>query len=253
MVEIGDVRCLGGPHARAHEPVGELPERLADDLRAGGPPQDPDVVRDSYDRVANNYANLVTTTGVGDVCTQPWLKATTDVFADAVAGRGPVLDVGCGPRAITDYLVERGVDASGVDLSPRMIEHARRLYPHCTFAAASATELQLADASLAGVLGWWSLFNPPRDILPQVLASFARALMPSGQLIVPTHVGSDDPVRTEAYGGVPVHRTTHRWQPEQLTMRIEQAGLRLVAEVRLHPDGKQLWGPSVVVVAHRDN
>ena len=174
------------------------------------------------------------------------------LFADGVAGRGPVLDVGCGPGQVTAYLVERGVDASGVDLSPRMIEHARRLYPHCTFAAASATELELAESSLAGVMGWWSLFNLPRDVLPQVLASFARALMPGGLLIVATHVGGDDLVRTEAYGGVPVSWTTHRWQPEQLTTLIEQAGLRPVAEVRLHPDGDQLQGPGVVVVARRD-
>ena len=214
-------------------------------------PKDLDVVRDSYDRVADNYAHMVTTSGVGDVRTQPWLKAAMDVFADAVAGRGPVLDVGCGPGAVTDYLVERGVDASGVDLSPRMVEHARRLYPRCTFSAASATDLELAESSLAGVLGWWSLFNLPRDVLPQVLSSFARALMPGGHLIVATHVGSDDLARTEAYGGVPVRWTTYRWQPEQLTALIEQTGLRLVAEVRLHPDGHQLWGPGVVVVARR--
>jgi SAM-dependent methyltransferase len=216
-------------------------------------PDDLDVVRDSYDRAADSYAHMVTTSGVGDVRTQPWLKAAMDAFADGVAGRGPVLDVGCGPGQVTAYLVERGVDASGVDLSPRMVEHARRLHPHCSFAVASATELELAESSLAGVMGWWSLFNLPRDVLPQVLTSFARALMPGGQLIVATHVGSDDLVRTEAYGGVPVRWTTHRWQPEQLTALIEQAGLRLVAEVRLHPDGRQLWGPGVVVVARRDD
>jgi predicted methyltransferase len=133
-----------------------------------------------------------------------------------------------------------------------MIENARRLHPHCTFGVASATELDVADGSLAGVLGWWSLFNLPRDVLPEVLASFARALMPGGQLIVATHVGSDDLVRTEAYGGVPVSWTTHRWQPEQLAGLVEAAGLRLTAELRLPADGQQLWGPVVVLVARRD-
>ena len=215
-------------------------------------PDDLDAVRDSYDRVADSYVHMLTTTGAGDVRSQPWLEAAMDVFADAVAGRGPVLDVGCGPGQVTAYLVERGVDASGVDLSPRMVENARRLHPHCTFSTASATELDLAESSLAGVLGWWSLFNLPRDVLPPVLTTFARALRPAGQLIVATHVGSDDLVREEAYGGVPVSWTTHRWQPEQLLALIEQAGLRPVAEVRLHPDGRQVWGPGVVIVAQRD-
>ena len=213
-------------------------------------PADLDVVRESYDRVADNYVHMVATTGLGDVRAHPWLRAAMDVFADAVGGLGPVLDVGCGPGAVTAYLVDRGVDARGVDLSPRMIEHARRLHPHCRFDVASATELAVADASLAGVMGWWSLFNLPRDVLPSVLSSFARALMPGGHLIVATHVGDDDLVRTEAYGGVAVHWTTHRWRPEQLAAMVERAGLRPVAELRL-PDPGPL-GPGVVLVARQD-
>lgn len=213
-------------------------------------PADLDVVRDSYDRVADNYADMVVTTGVGDVRTHPWLKAAMDVFADAVTGRGPVLDIGCGPGTVTAYLVERGVEASGVDLSPRMIEHARRMHPECTFSVASSTELELAESSMAGILGWWSLFNLPRDVLPQVLSSFARALRPGGQLIVATHVGNDDLRRTEAYGGVAVTWTTYLWQPDQLAALVEEAGLRMVAELRLRADAHS--GPGVVLVAQRD-
>ena len=214
------------------------PESPADDL---------DVVRDSYDRVADNYVDMVATTALGDIRRRPWLRAAMDVFADAVGGLGPVLDVGCGPGTVTAYLAERGLDVSGVDLSPRMIEHARRRHPECTFSVGSATELDLADASWGGLLGWWSLFNLPRHVLPQVLASFARALVPGGQLIVGTHVGDDDVLRTEAYGGVPVRWTTHQWQPEQLVTLVEQAGLTPTAELRLPADGP--IGPVVVLVA----
>ncbi|MGV0812201.1 methyltransferase domain-containing protein [Mycolicibacterium boenickei] len=212
-------------------------------------PQDLETVRDSYDRVADNYVHMVETTGVGDVRTHPWLKAMLDAFADAVADLGPVLDVGCGPGTVTGYLAERGVNVSGIDLSPRMIEHARRLYPECEFSVGSSTELDLADASLGGALGWWSLFNLPRDVLPRVLASFSRALRPGGQLIVATHVGDDDVARTEAYGGVPVRWTTYQWQPEQLAALVIQAGLAPVAELRLPAEGQ--IGPTVVLVAER--
>ncbi len=213
-------------------------------------PADLDIVRDSYDRVADNYAHLVATTGLGDIRTHPWLRAAVDAFADAVVALGPVLDVGCGPGTVTAYLEQRGVRISGVDLSPRMIENARRLHPEYSFSVASATDLDLADSSLGGVLGWWSLFNLPRDVLPLVLTSFAQALVPGGQLIIATHVGDDDVTRTEAYGGVPVSWTTYQWQPEQLTALMEKAGLRAVAELRLAAD--QHSGPAVVLAAQRD-
>lgn len=213
-------------------------------------PADLEIVRDSYDRVADRYVDLVATSGLGDIRTQPWLRAAVDVFADAVADLGPVLDVGCGPGTVSGYLAQRGLRVSGVDLSPRMIENARHLHPECCFSVASATDLDLAETSLGGVLGWWSLFNLPRDVLPTVLSSFARALVPGGQLIIATHVGDDDLPRTQAYGGIPVAWTTYQWQPEQLTALVEQAGLLPVAELRLPAD--QQSGPAVVLIAQRD-
>ena len=214
-------------------------------------PADLDAVRESYDRVADNYVDMIATTGLGDIRVQPWLKACIDVFAGAVGGLGPVLDVGCGPGTVTAYLRERGLDVSGVDLSPRMIEHATRLHPRCRFAVASATALDLAPESMAGILGWWSLFNLPREVLPEVLAGFGDALVVGGHLIIATHVGDDDVQRTEAYGGVPVTWTTYQWRPEQLIALLERAGLRLVAEMRL-PAEDQI-GPVVVLTARRDS
>lgn len=220
-------------------------------LRPAPQPADLDIVRDSYDRAADNYVEMVTTTGIGDIRTHPWLKAAMDAFASAVAPVGPVLDVGCGPGMVTAYLAERGIEISGVDLSPRMIDHARRLHPHCTFTVGSATDLGLRPASLGGVLGWWSLFNLPRDILPTVLASYAAALRPGGQLIIATHAGDHDVERTEAYNGVPVKWTTYQWQPEQLIALVQQAGLRPVADLRLPAD--QNSGAASVLVAQRDD
>ncbi|MFB7450734.1 class I SAM-dependent methyltransferase [Streptomyces sp. NPDC056194] len=212
-------------------------------------PADLDTVRESYDRVADNYAHMVTTTGIGDIRRHPWLKASIDAFADTVGRLGPVLDVGCGPGTVTAYLAERGLDVSGVDLSPRMIENARRLYPKCRFDVASATELDLAEESLGGVLGWWSLFNLPREVLPQVLGMFARSLKPGGHLIAATHVGDEDILRTEAYGTDSIRWTTHQWRPERLVSLIEQSGLHPVAELRLPAD--EHTGPGVVVMAKR--
>ena len=208
-------------------------------------PVDLEDVRASYDRVADTYVSL----GIGDLGPEPWLRAALSAFAEEVRGLGPVLDVGCGPGTVTAYLAGLGVDVSGVDLSPRMIDHARRLHPGQRFAVASATELDLAPGSLGGLLGWWSLFNLPRGVLPGVLASFARALVPGGQAVIGTHVGDEDVVRTEAYNGVPVAWTTHLWRPEQLVALLLDAGLEPVVEMRFPPASPQR--AQVLVVARR--
>ena len=148
-----------------------------------------DTVRESYDRVADGYIAL----GADDLSPYPWFRAGLAAFAEGVRGLGPVLDVGCGPGTVTAHLAGLGLDASGVDLSPRMIGHARRRHPELRFSVASATALDLAPASL----------------------------------------GDRELVRTEAYGGVPVSWTTHLWRPEQLTALLADAGLEVTAEVRV--------------------
>ena len=206
---------------------------------------DLDAVRDSYDRVAGTYVSL----GVGELADHPWLRAALCAFAEEVRPLGPVLDVGCGPGHVTAYLAGLDVDVSGVDLSPRMVQYARRLHPGLRFAVASATELELPEASLGGVLGWWSLFHLSRDVLPGVLSTFARALVPGGQALVGTHVGDGDVVRSEAYGGVPVAWTTHLWQPEQLAGLLAEAGLEPVADLRL--PAAERARPQVLLAARR--
>lgn len=48
-------------------------------------PADPDRVRASYDRAADNYVEMVTTTGIGDIRIHPWLEAAIDALASTVA------------------------------------------------------------------------------------------------------------------------------------------------------------------------
>jgi SAM-dependent methyltransferase len=221
------------------------PVRLASSVVPIQQPADLEGVRRSYDAVADNYVAM----GAGELGPHPWLRAVLAAFAEEVRDLGPVLDVGCGPGFVTAHLAGLGVDVSGVDLSPRMVEHARRLHPGLRFEVGSSTELCLDEASLGGVLGWWSLFNLPREVLPGVLASFAGALLPGGQALIGTHVGDGEFVRTEGYGGVPVTWTTHLWRPEELAALITEAGLEMVAELRF-PATEQAR-PQVVIAARR--
>lgn len=206
-------------------------------------PADLDAVRASYDAVADNYVDLVTDPG-------PWLRSVLDAFAEEVRGIGPVLDAGCGPGWIADYLSRRGVEVSGVDLSPGMIDHARRQYPALSFEVASVTELDLVDGSLGGVLGWWSWFNLPRTHLPGVIAGMARALRPEGRLVIGTHRGEGDHPRTRCYGDVPVEWTTHLYEPEELIAMLTAAGLEIVVDLRLAPQPPS-QNPQLVLVARR--
>ena len=190
--------------------------------------------RTSYDTVAGSYADQLRDALDG----LPYLRATLTMFANLVrdAGGGPVADVGCGPGHVTAYLREQGVDAFGIDLSPAMIDTARRDHPGLRFEVGSMTDLNLADASVAGLLAWWSLIHVPDDEVPTVLKHFWRALRPGGRLLLGFHVGEISRLKTEGYGGHPMKVYVHRRQPARVSALLRDAGFTVEAEVLLDPD-----------------
>jgi ubiquinone/menaquinone biosynthesis C-methylase UbiE len=76
------------------------------------------------------------------------------------------------------------VDALGIDLSPGMIEAARREHPGLRFDVGSMTDLALAGASMAGLVAWYSLIHVADDEISRVFAHFQRVLRPSGTFAV---------------------------------------------------------------------
>jgi SAM-dependent methyltransferase len=65
-------------------------------------------------------------TSRGAVAGDHWTAPATEVDARVLAeARGPVLDVGCGPGRHVRALLEQGVVALGIDLTPQLVEAAR--------------------------------------------------------------------------------------------------------------------------------
>ncbi|NUS00089.1 MAG: class I SAM-dependent methyltransferase [Kribbellaceae bacterium] len=155
-----------------------------------------------------------------------WEVEAFDLLAKLVAGSGrPVLDVGCGPGRTTGLLAARDLPVIGIDLSPGMIEVARRDHPDLDFRVGSMTALDLPDGCASAVVAWWSIIHLPRDVVPQALAEFHRVLAPGGFLLMGFHVGEESVHKTSGYGGHPMNIYVHRWTGPALTELAVAAGL----------------------------
>jgi SAM-dependent methyltransferase len=176
-------------------------------------------IRTSYDTVAVSYAELVQDGA-------PAEPECFDLFAQLATsdGDGAVLDIGCGPGRTTGLLHDRGLRVIGMDLSPGMIEVARRDHPDLDFRVGSMTALGLPDASLSGVLSWWSVIHLPRDVVPTAFAEFHRVLAPGGILLLGFHVGEETTHKTTGYGGHPMNIYVHRWTAPALSEIAVAAG-----------------------------
>jgi SAM-dependent methyltransferase len=178
--------------------------------------------RASYDTVAASYADQLR----GLLDETPYERTVLALFAEQVrtSGGGPVADLGCGPGRITAHLRELGVDAFGIDLSPGMIEVARRDHPGLRFELGSMTDLDLADGSMAGLAAWYSLIHVPDDEIGSVFTHFKRVVRPGGPLLLGFHVGDESQLKTRGYGGHPMKLHVHRRQHSQMTAWLDEAG-----------------------------
>jgi ubiquinone/menaquinone biosynthesis C-methylase UbiE len=117
-----------------------------------------------------------------------------------------------------------------------MIAVARREYPGIDFGVGSMTDLPPADASVGGLLAWWSLIHVPDREMPGVLAQFRRVLRPGAPLLVAFNLGAGETRKTEGYGGHPMRLSVFARTPEQLTAWLHEAGFRVEIDLRLEPE-----------------
>lgn len=182
--------------------------------------------RASYDAVAENYTEFVS----GLLEANPMMRATLGAFAELVDG--PVVETGCGPGQITNYLASLGVRIHGIDLAPRMVEIARTAYPELRFEVGSMTDLDLPDGELGGLIAWYSIHHLPPAELPAVFAGFHRVLSEGSRLLIGTHAGDEDHYRpTAKYGDVAVTHETYIQPVDRIADLASAAGFTITAQL----------------------
>lgn len=137
---------------------------------------------------------------------------TDAAIIDAVMARRPqrVLDVGCGEGWLARALSERGIEVTGLDGSPALVESARAagggIFHVCDFASL-ATAPELRGERYDAIVCNFALLA--EDIAP-ILRALAGYLTPTGSVIIQTvhpwiargKGGYEDGWRTETFAGM---------------------------------------------------
>jgi SAM-dependent methyltransferase len=182
-------------------------------------------VRDAYASVADLYIELFGTSQQ----VHPDDLALIRRHLSIQSGR--VLDLGCGPGHITGYLRSLGVDATGIDLVPGFIAHAKAAHPDGDYRLGSMRSLGVEDGSVAGVLAWFSLIHlPPHDI-DGALAEFRRVTAPAGTLVIGFFEGDE----VAAFDHKVV--TAYRWPVDEFSERLARAGFTEIERRSRPADG----------------
>jgi ubiquinone/menaquinone biosynthesis C-methylase UbiE len=187
-------------------------------------------IRESYDRVADEYARRI----FNELQHKPLDRELLNRFAAEVVGGGEVCDMGCGPGHVARYLRDAGTTVFGLDLSPRMLEQARQFNPDLSFREGNMMALDLQDGTLAGIAAFYAIVNIPQESLPLVFREMERVLQPGGLLLLAFHTGGEVLHEDELWGR-PISLDFFFFQPLAIRHYIEAAGLAIEEIIEREP------------------
>jgi uncharacterized protein YceH (UPF0502 family) len=167
--------------------VGTAPVDRESVLAAGSEARD-DKVRAAYTAVAGPYAERFSDE-LADLPFESWLLRRVVELSDGA----PVIEVGTGPGHVAAFLAAAGADATGLDITPSMIDEARRRHPGVDYQIGDLRRLMRPSThdGWGAVLAWYSLIHLAESELAGAIGSLARPLRPDGWLVLALHAGAE--------------------------------------------------------------
>jgi SAM-dependent methyltransferase len=184
-------------------------------------------LRAAHDVLAEFYADRL----AGALDRMPAERAVLGLFCELIRAADlstQVGDIGCGTGRLAPYLAANGLSPRGIDLSPEMIRVARRDYPGFGFDVADVRELPFDDASLAGVVCWYSLMFLAPSERPAAFSELARVVKPGGYLVTAFKAGDSQVRRAGRSTGLGVEFDVYWLSADEMERRVVDAGFAAV-------------------------
>ena len=149
--------------------------------------QDITKIERTYDIVAKEYVETFS----GEHEKKPKDQEIFHRFLHEIGNRRPVWDFGCGPGQTTKYLNDLGIEVSGLDLSEKMIEQARTIYPDIHFCKGNILRLEFENDSIAGVVAFYAIIHFTEEQVGLAFNEISRVLKPEGIFLFTYHIGKE--------------------------------------------------------------
>ena len=186
---------------------------------------------DCYDKTAQNYADKFSDELAHKHLDRILLRA----FASENAGKGKLVDLGCGPGQTTRFLADCGLtDSIGVDISGQMVRVAEKLNPHLHFATADMLELPYADRFFASAVAFYSIVHFDYGQLETALEEISRVLSKQGQFLFSFHIG-EHIHHLDNFLDHPVNIDFHFFETTRVTHLLTKTGFEIVDVLERHP------------------
>lgn len=133
-----------------------------------------DEIRNVYDEIADLYDEVLWND-------MPY-NDEIDKFVSLLNGRD-VLDIGCAMGSFTKYVSDKGYNVDGIDISPKLIEIAKRKVPSANFQVMDMLDLKI-DKLYDGIMFINSTIHVEKKDMLDMFKNVSKLLKEDGTLFI---------------------------------------------------------------------
>lgn len=183
-----------------------------------------------YDSIAREYAEAFS----GEHDKKPMDREILRRFSEEIGESVPVWDLGCGPGQTTGYLNNLGVKASGLDISERILEQAKKLHPGIEFRKGNILDLGFEDGSIAGIVAFYAIVHFTEEQVRSALMEVYRVLKPGGIFLLTYHIG-DETIHISEFLGRKVDADLMLFANEFISGCLKDCGFERIEIIEREP------------------
>lgn len=142
---------------------------------------------DTYNKIAQEYDKEFG----NDYSDTPYV----DKFLNYLEGK-KVLDIGCGVGNLTKYIMDKGFNVEGIDLSKGMLNIAKQKYSDIKFYEMNMKEITLRK-KYDGIMLAYSLFHLTKKEVIEVLPKYYDLLNSNGKILLILQYGQGERIVNE--------------------------------------------------------
>ena len=184
-----------------------------------------------YNQVANDYASE----RWDELSRKNFDRLLPKEFALVNKEKGLCADFGCGPGQTTHFLYDHGLkEIIGIDLSPEMINVARRLSPHIKFETGDLLNIDYPSGYLGSAIAFYAIVHFTSDQIRKCFEEISRVLKPGGEFLLSFHVG-DEIVHFDKAHDKEIDVDLIYFKTEDIVQILQECGFIILEAFERHP------------------
>lgn len=152
-----------------------------------------DFVKKQYNKLADNYS-----AGRDQFKNNKYLK----ILNDLLSPNSQILDVGCGAGVPIDkFFIDNGHEVTGIDISEKQIELAKKNLPKGTFKVEDMSEFVDGEYTVDAIVSFYAIFHTNRESHKDILQKINSFLKQGGLLLITMGASDWEGKEEDFFGG----------------------------------------------------